>query len=224
MSVAGIRNSAKVRELATELRDRCALADVHLVAGEAEEIVVKHVQAIAAQLGLAERTVLTRYMGEAAMDSLVTVVASSNAVHVEAASTAAPVVIGAADVGAVVAALGMSLKLAAQELEHEVQFADALGVTTDAADAIVGLGAALRGAPDRDKIAIGGPSLVYARKVLWLTIDHLRDRTWACSCRDRHEVGKSCSLQKMLARDLGLIGGWPSGPSEPAAGERGPSA
>jgi hypothetical protein len=137
---------------------------------------------------------------------------------------AAPVVISAADVGAVVAALGMSLKLAAQELEQEAQFADALGVTTDAADAVVGLGAALRGAVDRDKVSIGGPSLVYARKVLWLTIEHLRDRTWACSCRDRHEVGKSCSLQTMLSRDLGLIGGWPSGPSEPAADQRGSRA
>lgn len=224
MSMAGIQNSAKVRELAIELRDRCALANVHLVAGEAEAIVVKQVQAVAAQLGVTERTALTRYLGAAAMDSLVTVVAGSNAVHVEAASMAAPVTIGAADLGGVAAALGMALKLAAQELEQKAQFASALGVTTDAADAIVGLGAALRDAGDHDQVTVSGSSVVYARKVLWLTIEHLRDRTWACSCRDRHEVGKSCSLQKMLTRDLGLIGGWPSGPSEPAADQRRPNA
>ena len=220
--MAANRYPAKIRALAPDFRDRCALNDVHLVAGEAEEILHAHVRAVAQRLGVTERTVLQNYMNERAIADLVAAVGRAGAAHSEAVSTADPVTISATDLGAVMAALGMALKLAAQAFEDSSQFVTALGITTDAADAIVGLGAALRETDNQDKVMLDGWSVIHARSVLQSTLEHLRDRTWSCSCRDQHVVGRSCWLQDLLARDLGLIGGWPNSENEPPAVERGP--
>lgn len=206
--------------MAPDLRDRCALRDVHLVAGEAEEILVEHARSVAKKLGITESTALQNYVDADALDRLVAAVVGAGTTYAKAASSAAPIEVSATELGAVVAALGMAVKLAAEALEDPTQSVSALGLITDAADAFVGLGVVLRGAVDHDKAIIEGPALVYARSVLQVTVRHLRDRSWACSCHDQHVVGQPCSMQDMLLRDLGLIGAWSISEHEPPAGER----
>jgi hypothetical protein len=65
-----------------------------------------------------------------------------------------------ADVGRVIAALGMTMKLATDALEKPTGRADALDVATDSADAVVGIGVAIRNTGHDQDVEIGGADLV----------------------------------------------------------------
>jgi hypothetical protein len=112
------------------------------------------------------------------------------------------------------------MKLATDAMESESQRVQALGVATDCADAIVGIGAALRRANDATRAELAGPTLVYTRKVLLQAIEQIRDRRWSCPCRSRHTPGTTCDLQRNLTSDLNLVGGWPINRREPPAQRR----
>jgi len=218
--VADIRNTKKVRQLAAELRDECALRGVILVAGEAEEILAGKISAIARQLGVTERTALDRYLPDDVVHALAEVVGTEGVTYRRAVDAAEPVTLDIADIGRVIAALGMTMKLATDALEKPGGRADAFGVATDCADAVVGIGAAIRNTDGDDEVEIGGPTLVYTRKVLQRAIELIRDGTWACPCRSRHTQGATCSLQDNLINDLNLVGGWAAGAHEPPADQR----
>src|SRR5262249_44624448 len=144
--MADIRNTKKVRQLAAELRGECALRGVVLVAGEAEEILAAKIRAIANQLGVTERTVLECYLPDNVVHATADVVGEAAATYQQAVDAAEPVTLVVADAGRVIAALGMTMKLATEALQKPTGDADALGVATDCADAVVGIGAAIRSA------------------------------------------------------------------------------
>ncbi len=218
--VADIRNTKKVRQLAAELRDECAVRGVVLVAGEAEEILAVKIRDIARQLGVTERTALDRYLPDEVVHALADTVGKAGATYRQAVDAVEPVALDVADVGRVIAALGMTMKLATDALEKPTGRADALGVATDSADAVVGIGVAIRNTGDDQHVRIGGPTLVYTRKVLHRAIELIRDGTWTCPCRSRHTPGATCNLQENLINDLNLVGGWDAGPSERPARDR----
>jgi len=218
--VADVRNTKKVRQLAAALRDECALRGVVLVAGQAEELLADRVQVIANQLGITERTALDRYMPDDVVVALADTLGTAGAAYRDAVATTEPVTLNVADLGRVIAAVGMTMKLATDAMESESQRVQALGVATDCADAIVGIGAALRPAHTATRVELAGPTLVYTRKVLLQAIEQIRDRHWACPCRSRHTPGAACDLQRNLTNDLKLIGGWPIDGREPPARHR----
>lgn len=82
-----------------------------------------------------------------------------------------------------------------------------LGLITDAADAIVRLGAQLRAITPLGEVEFGGHELVLARGILVGTIVRLRTRQWRCPCGP-HPAGAECALAVSLDRDLRRIGGW----------------
>jgi hypothetical protein len=220
MNVTDIRKTKRVRALAVELRERCALHGMTLVDGEAEDILAARIGALARQLRVTERTVMDSYLPEGFIPELARAVAAVNEEYQDVASDAGPVTLSAAEAGHVIAALGMTTKLAVAALGLPEGRTEALGVATDTADAIVGIGALLRGA-EGQPIQVGGSTLVYTRKVLRQTIELIRDGTWICPCRSRHTRGASCDLQRNLASDLSLVGGWASGgATEPPAADR----
>ncbi|WP_410814998.1 hypothetical protein [Micromonospora sp. 067-2] len=119
---------------------------------------------------------------------------------------AEPVTITVPDAGRVVAALGMVCKLATDEVDKDP--ADAAGILTDAADAIVGLGALLKSNGDALPMTIGGRTLVYSRTVLTRAVERLTTGAWMCTCREAHQPGKPCTLVSGLTADLNVVGGW----------------
>jgi hypothetical protein len=207
--VAGdIRNSKRFRETAALLRERAGREGVNLVGGEAEDLLAGRVTAIATQLGVTPRTALG-YVSEDSLELLAQQLGSLAGEYDDAAETAEPVVILSADAGRVVAALGMAVKLAAEHIEgHQ---ADALGITTDGADALVGLGVAMSAAKGASEFRFGGQHLVWTRKVLVRTIELIGDSTWACPCEGPHNGRSACRLQRQLTGDLHLVGGWVPG-------------
>ncbi len=114
----------------------------------------------------------------------------------------------------------MTMKLATDAMESDPRRVEALGVATDCADAVVGIGAALRRADGTTRVQIAGPTLVYTRKVLLQAIEHIRDGHWTCPCRSQHTPGTACDLQRTLTSDLNLAGGWPVDQQEPPADNR----
>jgi hypothetical protein len=76
----------------------------------------------------------------------------------------APMTITVQDAGRVLAALGMVCMLATGQVDKAPE--DAAGTLTDASDAIVGLGAALRSNDGDEPISVCGRTLVYSRTVL----------------------------------------------------------
>jgi hypothetical protein len=77
--------------------------------------------------------------------------------------------------------------------------ADALGITADGADALVGLGVAMIAVKGAGEFRFGGQHVAWTRKVLVRTIELIGD-------------GKSaCRLQRQLTGDLQLVGGWVPG-------------
>lgn len=218
--VADVRNARKFREIAADLRDRCALRGVILVAGEIEDILAAGISEIAQQLGVTERTVLDRYLTEVALGGMVDAISRAGAIQREAAATAEPVLVDAASIARVFASVGMAMKLATEAMEKEALRTDALGVATDCADAVVGVAAALAAAHGAEQVEVGGPTLVYVRKVLTQTIAALRDGDWACPCRDRHGQAQPCRLQRQLTGDLALVGGWTIDKPEPPGTQR----
>lgn len=111
-----------------------------------------------------------------------------------------------ADVGRIVAAIGMVIKLAT---EHAVSHqTDALGILTDSADALVGLGVAISTAKGADEFQFGGERLVWTRKIINRTVEFIGDDSWACPCGNPHAGQPACRLQRQLTGDLHLVGGW----------------
>jgi hypothetical protein len=106
----------------------------------------------------------------------------------------------------VAAGVGMVLKLAAGHAEKDSTVA--LGIITDVADAVVGLGVAIHAAAPSGPVEIGGRTLVYVRGVLVSTIDRLRDETWTCPCPGPHAVGLTCGVCESLVADLKRVAGW----------------
>lgn len=205
MATGSVRNSRRFRELAAMLKERLQGHDISLVGGEAEELLGAHVSAVAAQLRVTERTVLTTYMSEDAFTALAERFAEQKAEYHEATEAAEPVMLDVGGAGHVLAALGMAVKLAVAHAE-ETRTAS-LAMITDAADGIVSIGAALRTARPGDRIGFGGHVLVLARGILVDTIGYLRSGRWQCSCGP-HPDGAECGVAAGMVRDLHRIGGW----------------
>ncbi len=149
------------------------------------------------------------YVSEDNLELLAQELGSLAGEYDDAAETAEPVTIQLRDAGRVVAALGMAVKLAGEHIEgHQ---ADALGITTDGADALVGLGVAISAAEGASEFRFGGQHLVWTRKVLVQTIEFIGDSTWACPCAGPHNGKSACRLQRQLTGDLHLVGGWVPG-------------
>ena len=223
MHMADIRRTKKLRQLATELREACALRGVTLVVGEAEDILADKISAIARQIGVTERTIIDNYMPVGMISELAQAVAAVNDEYQDAAQSTEPVTLGASEAGRVIAALGMTMKLATQALQLPGSRSETLGVATDLADAVVGMGVAIESTGEGQPVQVGGSTLVYTRKVLRQTIDLLGDGTWVCPCPSRHVPDATCELQRTLAGDLHLIGGWIGGADEPPADGRLPT-
>lgn len=213
--VANVRNTKRFRQLAAELREECGLQGVVLVAGESEEILAARIDDIARSLGVTGRTAMERYVTDEVVHALAGGVGAAGATYQDAVDTTEPVTLSIADAGRVIAALGMALKLATDAFSSGP--AEALGVATDSADAVVGIGVAIGNTHPGADVNVGGPTLVYARKVLQRTIELIRGGTWTCPCRSRHAPNETCELQRSLATDLNLLGGWTTGPQEPPA-------
>lgn len=208
---ADISNTRKVRDLADRLRDECALRGVDLLVAEAREIIVRRVQEVAQMLGVSERTVLDRYMTEDTVLQLASSVGRADSSYHEIRDAVAPVQLSMAEAGRLLASLGMVAKLATEALDADdttvVDRSSALGVATDCADAVVGMGAAFATTAGLDVVEIGGQGVTFARKVLQQAIDLLGNRNWTCPCFDQHRPGQACNLQQSLATDLDHLGG-----------------
>jgi hypothetical protein len=214
---ADVRDTKKIRELAAALRDECALRGVVLVAGLAEDLLASQVQAIANQLGITKRTALDRYMPDDLVGALADTLGAADATYRDAVATTEPVTLTVADLGRVVAAIGMTMKLATDALESKPPPSRRAG---RAADAAVGIGAALRRADGATRVQITGPTLAYTRKVLLQAVGQIRDGHWTCPCRSQHIPGTACEMQRDLTSDLNLVGGWPVDQQEPPADNR----
>ena len=97
--------------------------------------------------------------------------------------TTAPITIETANAGRVITGLGLALKLAAEHVEGDR--ADAIGIATDCADAMVGIGAAIRAADGSARLQFGGQTLVRTRTVLLRIIDLIRDGRSTCPAQVR---------------------------------------
>lgn len=214
--MADIRNSKKVRQLAAEVRELCALQGVVLVAGEAEELIAARVTALAADLGITHRTFLDSYLQPTILiPAIAAAVIQANSMRRAAAEAVEPVTLDAKAVGRVIASLGMVMKLAVDQAQVPAKMTAALGVATDGSDAIVGIGVALHQAQPQQILTVGGPTLVYARRVLNRAIELIGEGTWKCPCQEHHDATGRCRLQHSLAADLGALGGWAAGMTEP---------
>ncbi|MGH8882074.1 MAG: hypothetical protein ACRD0P_32800, partial [Stackebrandtia sp.] len=72
---------------------------------------------IAEQLGVSERTALNRYMSDESVSALAESIAAAGATYHQAVDTVEPVILDIPDAGRVVAALGMTMKLATDALQ-----------------------------------------------------------------------------------------------------------
>lgn len=201
-----IRNTRRFRELAGFLRERAGQEGVKFVAGEAEKLLAEQVAAVAGRLRVTPRTALERYLTEESLELLAQHLGSLAESYHDAVDTTAPITIETANAGRVIAGLGLALKLAAEHVEGDQ--ADAIGIATDCADAMVGIGAAIRAAGGSARLQFGGQTLVWTRTVLLRTIDLIRDGRWTCPCPGPHKTGSTCPLQRDLTGDLHLVGGW----------------
>ncbi len=99
--------------------------------------------------------------------------------------------------------------------------ADAAGVLTDAADAIVGIGAELRTNEDNEPLTISARTLVYSRRVLTRAIEGLMAGIWVCPCGEPHRPDADpCTLVQGLTADLNVVGGWLAAPNERPGDQR----
>lgn len=217
--MAGLRDNKKVKERAGELRQALAAQGVPVSQAEAQEIIVGQIETIARNLGVTERTARDRYLTDPVMQALIRACLEAGAEHAQARESADDLTLSITDAGHVTAALGMIMKLVARVLDDHPGDADALGIATDAADAVVGLGHALR-TPEADTVTLLGVHAVYARQVLTQAIALLVNATWPCPSH-QHPPGTSCDLTEVLSQDLRRVGGWvPPGRQEPPAGDR----
>jgi hypothetical protein len=204
--MAGLRGSKKVRDRAVELRQALADGGVPVSHAEAVEMILGQVETIARNLGVTERTAVENYVTGPVMEALVRACLAAGAEHAQALYTADTLTLSITDAGHVTVALGVIIKLVAQVLDERPHDADALGIATDAADAVVGVGHALR-SPTADTVTLEGAHAVYARRVLTQAIEHLRSSSWTCPGH-RHTPGTDCDVTDALVQDLHRVGGW----------------
>lgn len=215
-----MRNTKKFQALAADLRERCAEKGVTLMGAEAEDVLAAQIDALSKQLGIKPRAFLDTYLQPGLIDNLAAALAEANAVHVEVADTAESINLSSAEAGRVVAALGMVMKIATNRVEDPQSRADALGISTDGADAIVGVGVALRGAGPGQNVTVSGSAAMYTRKVLGRMIDLLTNGTWTCACGTTHDREHACRTVNALVADLQVVGGWVNDANEPPANRR----
>ena len=201
--------SKRIRALADQLRERCADLGTALMPDDALQVIAGVISQTATNLGVTERTVVDRYMTEQHLDAIARATAKANATTLDAIRGADTLTIPRFSVARVVAAIGMCLKLAVAEASagNATSETGALGVATDAADAVTGLGAALAADDGSESVTLSGPTAVYARRVITATVNNLRSANWECACGSPHTSDR-CSLQRSLIKDLALVNGW----------------
>ncbi|KUL42063.1 hypothetical protein [Actinoplanes awajinensis] len=215
-----IRNTEKFRQFAAELRKQCAEQDVTLMAGKAADLLAAQIEQLAEEHGETAQEVLDKYLTPAAIPTFVEAIVKALTISREVGDTVEPITLDVTGAGRAIAALGMIMKLTAEELGRPGNHSDALSVAADGASAIFGLGAILRDAEPGEPLSLGGPDLVRARRVLHRAIEHLGDGTWRCPCDEPHVIDEFCRLQTGIVRELGILGGWAGGFHEPPADQR----
>ncbi len=166
-----------------------ALRGVTFVAGKAEAILQQRVSDMANQFGVTERTIKDRYLTTAFIQSLADAIARADREYGRAVANVEPLLLGAADVGRVVAALGLVLKLATNVFEIDAQRVNVLGIATDASDAVVGMGLRYVRSPQTGESKLTGRAQVHARKVLQQAISSLREGSLALRVRRQARAG-----------------------------------
>ncbi|MFB6396502.1 hypothetical protein [Polymorphospora lycopeni] len=205
--MADLRNTKLFKERLAQLEEEAHRLGVVFAPAEAADLLAERVTATANQLGVTERTALQTYTTPHNISLLANVLGEHAATYREVMAEADPVTITVPDAGRVIAALGMVCKLATEQINKDS--ADAAGVLTDAADAIVGIGAQVRTNQDYEPVTIAGRTLVYSRTVLTHAVDRLTTGIWACPCRQPHPSGAdSCTLVQGLTADLNIVAGW----------------
>jgi len=204
---SSVRNTKLFKERLAQLEEETNRLGVFFAPAEAADLLAERVTATANQLGVTERTALQTYTTPHNISLLAKVLAEHAATYREVMAEAEPVTITVPDAGRVLAALGMVCKLATGRIGKDP--ADAAGVLTDAADAIVGLGAELRTNEDNEPVTISGRTLVYSRTVLTRAIEGLMAGIWVCPCGEPHRPNAApCTLVQGLTADLNVVGGW----------------
>ncbi|MDG4834205.1 hypothetical protein O7627_33615 [Solwaraspora sp. WMMD1047] len=210
---SSVRNTKLFKERLAQLEEETSRLGVFFAPAEAADLLAERVTATANQLGVTERTALQTYTTPYNISLLAKVLAEQAATYREVMAEAEPVTITVQDAGRVVAALGMVCKLATGRIGNDP--ADAAGVLTDAADAIVGIGAELRTNEDNEPVTISGRTLVYSRTVLTRAIEGLTAAIWVCPCGEPHRPdAPPCALVQGLTADLNVVGGWLAAPNE----------
>jgi hypothetical protein len=216
---ANLRNTKLFKERLAQLEEETNRLGVFFAPAEAADILAERVAATANQLGVTERTALQTYTTPHNISLLAKVLGEHAATYREVMAEAEPVTITVPDAGRVLAALGMVCKLATERIGKDP--ADAAGVLTDAADAVVGIGAEIRTTEHNEPVTISGRTLVYSRTVLTRTIEGLTTGIWACPCGDPHRPGTApCTLVQGLTADLNVVGGWLAAPDERPGDQR----
>jgi hypothetical protein len=217
--MANLRNTKLFKERLAQLEEEANRLGVVFAPAEAADLLAERVTATANQLGVTERTALQTYTTPHNISLMAKILGEHAATYREVMADAEPVTITVPDAGRVVAALGMVCKLATEQIGKDP--AEAAGVLTDAADAIVGIGAEIRTNEDNEPVTIGGPTLVYSRTVLTRAIERLTTGIWDCPCREPHLPGAdSCTLMQGLTADLNVVGGWLAVPNERPGDQR----
>ncbi|MFG2058535.1 hypothetical protein ACGFI9_31375 [Micromonospora sp. NPDC048930] len=218
--MANLHNTKLFKERLAQLEQAARRQGVVLVPAEAADLLAERIIAVAHQLGVTERTALQTYITPHVIAVMAEVLGEHAATLREMMTEAEPMTLTVPDAGRVLAALGMACKLATEQIGQAT--ADAAGVLTDAADAIVGIGAQLRTNTSGDQpVTIGGRTLVYSRTVLIRAIEALDRGRWQCPCSEPHSpAGTPCSLIMTLKADLAVVGGWLAGAHEQPGNER----
>ncbi|WP_432898236.1 hypothetical protein ACQP1S_21130 [Micromonospora matsumotoense] len=186
---------------------------------EAADLLAERVAFTAAQLGVTERTARQSHTTPHHISLLATVLGEHAATYRDVMAEAEPVTITVPEAGRVIAALGMVCQLATDQIEEDP--ADAAGLLTDAADAIVGIGAEIRTSTREEPVTINGRALVYSRAVLTRAIGRLTTGSWESPCGETHRPGgRPCTLVQGLTADLHVVGGWLAVPDERTGDQR----
>ncbi|MGX7670391.1 hypothetical protein [Plantactinospora sp. DSM 117369] len=199
-----IRNNKEFRKRAILLRDEAAVRGLIMNSAEATDTLAEHLAMCANRLGVTQQTILYRYLRTEEVVAFAGVLANASAQYRQTIDETEPMRLLTKHVGDVVSALGMVVKLATDHIETAP--ADTLGILTDTADAIAGLGAALREGEDASWASVDGPTVAYSRIGLERAIELIDNRKFGCPCRSQHlpEAGR-CELAQKLAATLKLV-------------------
>jgi len=205
--VAELDTSKRVRELAVMLRQAVIEEDGSIPAGDhVERLIAERVIALAHDLGVAQRTVLDRYMtpDQIRIWARTLVARQHEAEHL--ANDAPPVEVDQRDGLLVLAAFGVCGVLAMRNADRH-QHVDPMVVIKDALDSTVHVSAPLYQA-NGQPVRIGGVTLVVGRKVISMTVQALSNGWWDCTCSAAHRADGGCALQDRLEHELAVLGGW----------------